>query len=298
MKRLIGFFAFFIFFIIACTANPTSPLSDIQTPPGTVPELFAPGIVSTENHEGSLIVTPDGKEICYVVFLHTEGITQIYCMRYTDNQWSEPILLPISGQYEDAYLAIHPDGSRLYFQSNRPIDSSISLYEYNIWYSDRIGNSWAEPKPMGRPINGLGNLSGPSVTSDGTIYFTLMVGRSNDLYRSEYINGEYQEPERLPDAVNAVYQQFDSYIAPDESFLLFCAYERDDSYGGVDLFISFRDEDGRWSQSVNLGPDINSSEHEGSATITPDGRYIFYTRYNNGNLDIFWVNTDFIRSLR
>ncbi len=281
----------------SCVKSPISYIAYLQTPPGNVPELFAPGIVSTENHEGSLVVSPDGKEICYVIFFNAEGFTQIYCMSYTNSQWSEPGILPFSGQYQDAYLAMHPDGSRLYFQSNRPIDRSISMYEYNIWYSDREGDSWSEPKPMEQPINGLGNLSGPSVTSSGTMYFTLMEGRSNELYCSEYINGGYQEPERLPDAVNAVYQQFDSYIAPDESYLLFCAYERDDSYGGVDLYISFRDEGGNWSKSVNLGAEMNTSEHEGSATITPDGRYIFSTRYNNGNLDVFWVRTDFIQDL-
>lgn len=201
-------------------------------------------------------------------------------------------------------MAIHPDGSRLYYQSNRPIDHSESTYTWNIWYVDRIGDNWGEPHSIGRPINGRNHTSGPSVTMDGTMYFTYMsiTGNApNELYRSRYINGEYQEPERLPNSINTVVQQFDSYIAPDESYLIFNAYQRSDSYGSTDLYISFRDEDDNWSNSVNMGPAINTLEREGSATITADGSYIFYGRYNNAQqngLDVYWFNAQFLESLR
>ncbi|OGU57003.1 MAG: hypothetical protein A2V66_05405 [Ignavibacteria bacterium RBG_13_36_8] len=199
-------------------------------------------------------------------------------------------------------MAIHPDGSRLYYQSNRPVDHSESTYMWNIWYVDRIGDGWGEPHSIGRPINGRNHVSGPAVTMDGTMYYTLMtLGGLSEIYRSKYINGVYQEPERLSNNINTVQQQFDSYIAPDESYLIFCAYQRSDSYGSTDLYISFRDENDNWSNSINMGPTINTVEGEGSATITPDGRYIFYGRYNNAQqhgLDVYWFDAQFLNNFR
>jgi hypothetical protein len=64
-----------------------------------------------------------------------------------------------------------------------------------------------------------------------------------------------------------------------------------------DLFVSFRDEKGNWSKAVNLGQIINSNKIEGSATITADGKFIFYSRENNG-MDPFWFSKSLIDSLR
>ena len=317
MKKITAIPIYFIFItlLVGCSNHATPslptniPLTAVteqfqrtyldQTLPGITPEVFAPGIVSTANSEGSLVVTLDGKEIYFWAFFPAEEITRIYYVKFVDQQWSEPQTLPFSGQYIDAYVALHPDGSRLYFQSNRPIDRTISNYKWNIWYVDRIEDTWGERKPIDQAVNGRNNVSGPSVTRDGTMYFTLITGRRNDIYRSEYVNGKYQIPEKLPDTVNGAEQQFDSYIAPDESYLLFDSYQRSDSCGGTDLYVSFRDEDGNWSEARNLGPTINTNDDEGPATISPDSKYIFYSRYNgNNNPDIFWFDAQFLNDLR
>lgn len=303
-----------LYLITGCKEDATSPVTsewpDLngiylgQTLPGNTPVVFAPEIISTEKDEGHLVAYPDGNELYYLVIQNNNNVvtTSIYETRNDHGSWSIPVIMSFSGEYMDGYQAIHPNGSTFYFQSNRPIDPSESQYEYNIWYADRIGDSWSEPISIGRPINGLNHTSGPSVTTDGTMYFTIMaIGGNSDIYRSELINGEYQTPEKLPSNVNKGRQQFDSYIAPDESYLIYCGYERADSYGSTDLYISFRDENGNWSNEINMGSTINTQDTEGSATITADGQYIFYGRYNEDSskgLDIFWFNADFVESFR
>lgn len=305
---------FLVYLFQGCKDDATSPVTpewpDLngeylgQTLPGNTPVVFAPGIISAEKDECLLAAYPGGNELYYLVIQNINNVirTFIYETKNDNGSWSVPNIMSFSGEYLDGYPAIHPDGSRFYFQSNRPIDPSESQYEYNIWYADRVGDIWSEPISMGNPINGLNHTSGPSVTNDGTLYFTIMaIGGNSDIYRSELINKQYQTPEKLPGSVNKGRQQFDSYIAPDESYLIYCGYERADSYGSTDLYISFRDSNGNWTDEINMGPTINTIDTGGSGTITADGNYIFYGRYNEDTskgVDIYWFSANFVESLK
>lgn len=277
-----------------------------EEPPGTIPQVFASGLVSTDDDEGGLVITPGGDEILFWrVSAESTGVTaMIYSTRFVDGGWTTPEIVPFSGTYVDGYLAMHPDGSRLYFQSNRPIDPDESVHEYNIWYVDREGEGWGEPRSIGRPINGLNITGGPSVTNNGSMYFTIMDLDSGhqQLYRSELIDGIYQEPVKLPEAINARYQTCDSYVAPDESYLVFPAYERAGHAGnpGV-LYISFRSAEGVWTMARELGAAINSGDQIGSATITADGRYLFFSRRDpdgQTGMDIYWVDAAILEDLQ
>src|SRR5947208_4918771 len=55
------------------------------------------------------------------------------------------------------------------------------------------------------------------------------------------------------------------------------ATKRPDSLGGYDLYVSHKQADGKWSEPVNLGPEINSPERELSPKLTPDGKYLIWT---------------------
>ena len=298
--------------VLACGVQPRGSVQDRdpfarvqgaylgQRPPGLAPELFARGLISTERRDAGAVAYPGGEELYFWVVdgSREEVKSTIYVTKQRNGHWTSPESLPFSGTYVDAYIALHPDGSRLYFQSNRPIDPSESAYTWNIWFVEREGDRWGEPKSIGRPINGRNHTSGPSVTADGTMYFTIMeLGGVQEIYRSRLVDSVYQEPERLPDAVNARRQQFDSYVAPDESYLIFGAVEGTAHQAGG-LFISFRDSDGRWSNARKMGPTINSDGEVGPATITPDGKYIFFSREDpvrRSGLDVYWVDAQVVR---
>src|SRR5688500_9927227 len=69
---------------------------------------------------------------------------------------------------------------------------------------------------------------------------------------------------------------FEPLISSDESFMIFMAGGRPDGHGGFDLYISYNRE-GVWTKPANLGDKINSSGNEYSPTISPDGKYFFWT---------------------
>lgn len=288
-----------------------SPFSDVhglylgQEPPGLTPKVFAPGLISLEDRdEAGLVVSPGGREIFFWTVEPVEGggppVVTVYQTQEQNGSWTEPAVAPFSGQFMDAYLAMHPDGSRIFFQSDRPIDPTVSEFEYNLWYVDREGDRWSAAKPMDRPVNGRNHTGGPSVTQDGTLYFTLMDFESGnqDLFRARHQNGEYQEPVRLPDAVNASMQNFDSFVDPDERYLVFPTFERRGHENNPgDLRIAYRDEAGNWSRAVSLGPPINTEEQMGSVQVSADGKYIFFERSRGQpdgsrrmGMDIYWVD--------
>jgi Tol biopolymer transport system component len=139
--------------------------------------------------------------------------------------------------------------------------------------------SWSKPKNLGAPVNSEGAEWYPTLTRDGTIYFGSDraggKGRT-DIYRSRLVNGKYAEPENLGDVINTQFNEFEPYISPDESFLIFMAGGRTEGRGGFDLYLSYN-RNGAWTKPVNLGDKINSAGNEYSPMISPDGKYFFWT---------------------
>lgn len=292
-----------------------------QKLPGMTPKIFAPGFICTGMEEIASTFYPDGKEFYYTVNLN--GLGAIVMTKIVNDQWSAPEVASFSGKYLDSDPFVQPDGLKFFFISNRPLDNNSTLSEsHNMWVMEREGNRWSEPKPVGPPINGNGNLSGPSVTRTGVIYFsrTLKDGWSG-IFRSKYLNGKYGEPEKLPEAVNSTTAQFHACISPDESFLIVSVVGRKDSIGSTDYYVTFRNNLDEWSNLVNLGDTVNTSKPEFSPALSPDGKYFFFQSFTkrfkyfekslkyseiknmfnnpgNGNCDIYWVDIQVITNLK
>jgi len=299
-------------------------------PPGDTPELFAPGVVTTGAYTRDVAMTPDGSELYFGVLLGTlTAIVGIH--RGEDGVWTEPQVASFSRDSRFFNLEPHvtPDGRKLLFLSTRvenPDPGEVrSWTNQDIWVVDRQGGGWGEPYNLGPPVNSDDAEFFPSTTLDGTLYFTrgLNGGQESYIYRSRFLEGRYQEPERLGPEVNSTPNQFNAFIAPDESFLILCTGDREDSLGGTDYFIVFRTSDDRWSGPINMGPTVNTAlSGEFSPYLSPDGRYFFFMstrpfpteklpdtltwdylkgfrqRPETGNAGIYWVDAGFIEGLR
>ena len=102
-----------------------------------------------------------------------------------------------------------------------------------------------------------------------------MVQNNFGIYRAEFIDGEYTKPELLPPGINAVegVLNWTPFIAPDESYLLFCSTRFNARQG---LFIAFRLPDGTWTEAYNLGETINTERGVRFPTLSPDGKFLFF----------------------
>ena len=163
---------------------------------------------------------------------------------------------------------------------------------------DRVGDGWGKPWNLGSPINAAERALYPSITKEGTLYFQSRrqggYGKT-DIYRSQFIHGKYTEPENLGDAINSEHNEGDVCIAHDESYMIVCVSGRPDSYGRGDLYISFRREDGSWTNLRNMGETINTHGTEYCPMFSPEGKYFFFTSSRTGNGDIYWVDAKIIQ---
>jgi hypothetical protein len=252
-----------------------------QPPPGATPALFAPGFVNAGLPTRDAAFTPDGKELYFSVFVPGFLHAAILVTRSTDNAWTRPEVAPFSS--DSRYRSIEPcislDGKRLFFASNRPADPTATQPgPFAIWVMEREASGWSAPRRLGPTVNGEGEAYFPSLTRDGTLYFTRE-GKDgvSTIYRARQRDGDYLAAERLPDAVNLGTTRFNAFVAPDESYVIVPAYGRADSLGGVDYYIVFRQAPDAWSEPQNLGPTINSGGgDEYSPHVTRDGRYFFF----------------------
>ena len=138
----------------------------------------------------------------------------------------------------------------------------------------------------------------PSFFSNGDLYFASDRGGEYDIYVSRYVDGHYLQAEKLGGGINTEHDEWDQAIAPDGSYMIFCSIGRSDSYGGSDLYISFRGTDGSWTGAKNMGKKMNTSRGVCCPSISPDGQYLFFESSKGDDGDIYWVDARIIEYLK
>ncbi len=147
----------------------------------------------------------------------------------------------------------------------------------------------------------------PSVVADGSLYFSSdrPGGQGQaDIWRAQRLaNGSFDEPVNLGPPVNSEHSEGDTYVAPDESWLVVTT-RRPGGIGGGDLYVSFRRDDGTWNEPRLLPSTINSELLDYCPMATPDGRYLFFSRRTGESWaeadagDVYWFDAAVIERLR
>lgn len=250
-----------------------------QKAPGDTPEVFAEGIISHGFHEHHLTISPDGNEMFYASSSGDHKYYVIIHVKKENNVWLSPEIASFSGEYNDMGPRFSTDGKKLFFCSYRPLNERSEENEtQDIWFVVKLGEVWSEPKNLGRPINTEHNETFPSQSSNGTLYFQYFEkkkGSESDIYFSRFENGAYQVPEKLEYGISSEHYDASPFVPPDETYILFQSI-RPDGYGGTNLYISFKNENGTWSDPINLGETINSIGNIIAPMISPDGKYLFF----------------------
>jgi len=263
-----------------------------QEPPGTTPKVFAPDVVSLKSdYEFGSVFSNSGNEFYYAV--NVGPIAEIRSIVRQGNAWSTPKTILTSDKYSHNDPFLSPDDKRLYFISDRPMDGKGDKKDYDIWYIEKNGNGWSVPKNAGPSINSDQNEYYVSLTGTGTMYYSSNGkgdGNGNyDIFSAKATKAGFQDAVRQSDRINTSSYEADVFVAPDESYLVFCA-ERPDGQGSGDLYVSFRNADGTWTKAKNMGATLNTKGNELCPFVTRDGKYFFYT----SNQDIYWVDAKVI----
>lgn len=264
-----------------------------QEPPGRIPELFAPGIVSTEAFEFCGTFTMDGKEYFFTRRAsYQSSSNRVYYTRLQKGVWTKPVLAPFAENTFEFEPVMAPNENRIYFYSER-VGNRDDRYDGDLWYSEKTGDSWSKAKYFLSPVNKKWCMS-VSPSQSGTLFFSAQHEEKRGLFQSQRQEEEYPEIEFLRGEINNDFYSH-PFIAPDESYILMDGQPT--GRGKPEVFISFKQEDGSWSAPKNMGPVINATKTEFGASVSPDGKYLFFHRRIENKGDIYWVDAKIIDEL-
>jgi len=243
------------------------------------PRIFAPGVICTPMDELNACFSPDGKTIFFSLNAIGNKLGIIMMSEFRKGKWTTPVKAPFSsGKYTDYDPFISPDGTKLFFISNRPVpERKDKGMNFDIYIVEKVNGKWSsEAKNAGPVINNEKNQFYPSVAANGNLYFSSVADSSYDIFCSSFSKGQYQPPVKLKGSINTKNGEVDNCISPDEAFIVFAGYNRKEGRGSGDIYISFN-INGEWTEGLNLGDDINTKAWEYCPILSPDGQYLFFT---------------------
>ena len=272
-----------------------------QKPPGMTPEIFAPGLISTAQSELNSVLSPRGDEFYFAVCTSSKedfkkGIYLYHIMvtKQADGVWLKPEIAAFTGRYSAVDMSFSPDGNRLYFCSDRPTPWNKPPNR-DIWYCERLTHGWSVPQNPGEPLNSPGDEVYPTLTAEGTMYFasSRKGGKGKkDIYSAKFVDENFVSPVHLGEEINTKYNEGDTFVAPDESYLLVTCKGRPDHWGGDGIYFSMKNKDGSWKRLKNIYPSTKITG--GCPMVSPDGKYLFFSRGG----DIHWVDAKIIETLK
>ncbi|MEQ8361971.1 MAG: hypothetical protein RH948_03825 [Cyclobacteriaceae bacterium] len=269
------------------------PSSDYfgETPPGLIPQLFDPDIVSPDGLFEGGSFSPDGREYYFTRKNGKYAERTFFVIRYENGRWGN------EAETDLKWPKFSAGGDTIY-RGNK--------------YRILTDTGWSEYKSLGAPFSDK-HIMGLSFSDNGTSYFDEIEfdqsGKPDTVGAISYsrlINGKYEPRQKLGKEINTGTWIAHPHIAPDESYLIWDV-RREDGYGGSDIYISFRAKDGSWLPAMNMGAQINTALSESGARVSDDGKYLFFTRglweikedgSENWAGKPYWVDAQVIENLR
>ena len=282
--------------------------------PCMIPEIFAPDRISRANRfEQYASFSPDGKAFYFSYTDSAWGKSTIIQIDVNDPSREQKLVL-VKSDYQSGQFVDH-SGKGFYFTAIIPENG---FWQSDIFMAEKKGNSLNRIKKLDPPVNSYICEWHPTITETGILYFASERNYDHgiaDIYKAlpGKEKGNYDKVEKLASIINSEYNETDPLIAPDESFLIFASnrpngvsgpdmYLRPNGYDELDLYISFNRGNTGWSVPKNMGTAVNTDSWEFAPALSPDQKYLFFTRREAFNtLDpskIYWIDCAIIDKLR
>lgn len=246
------------------------------------PQLFLPELFSGLPNVRDFSMNKAQDEFYFTVESYLKEYSFIAYSKKVNGIWQSPKTVSFSGQYKDLEPFLSPDGLKLFFASNRKDNvSTETKTDMDIWYVTRksISSEWSKPINIGSNVNTSANEFYPSVTNNGDLFFTAEYENSlgkEDIYVSRFVNGTYTKPSPLSSDVNSEKYEFNAFVAPDESFIIFTSYGRKDDMGRGDLYISEKGENNQWKKAKHLSK-INTKRLDYCPFVDLNTQTLYFT---------------------
>lgn len=250
-------------------------------------EPFLENLIAELPSVRDVAMNKKGDEIYMTVQGYQGELSTIVQSTLINGKWNPINIASFSGKYDDLEPFLSHDELRLYFVSNRPTNiTADTVVDFDIWYVERksIHDPWLTPVNIGAPVNTLQDEFYPCITLSGNLYFTGGgdgTKGKDDIFLSEWVNGKFTVPVSLDTTINSIGYEFNAFIAPDESYLLFTGYNRPGGQGSGDLYISKKTAKGTWGPAQNLGDEINSKQMDYCPFVNTQTQELFFTSKRN-----------------
>ncbi len=278
----------------ALAAEPPVPDSAAylgQKLPGEKPERFAPPLLAGFPFLGRCAFSPDGRECFFTTSAPAYVPSRIFMTRYEKGAWTAPVPAPFAQDFENAGEPwFTPDGKQLIFTAMTKGSGTGA----DFWQVERRDQGWSAPVRLPYPLSSEAHDFCYSRLPDGTVWFLSDRSGAHQVHRAK---GSRQVELLPPPVLNVGAYEGDPAVPADGRFLVFYS-GRAGGHGMVDLYVSFPEGKRGWTVPVNLGPDFNTAVEEFGATLTPDGKYLFFTRHSQEKSELWWVSTQAIDRLR
>ncbi|PKP34561.1 MAG: hypothetical protein CVU00_06245 [Bacteroidetes bacterium HGW-Bacteroidetes-17] len=248
-----------------------------QTLPGNTPKRFPLSVSQGSFAAERIVISNDGKDIYY------SEIEAYYPLRgasikkytYSNGKWIGPTRL-----FEGLAPALSITGDTMYFERIEPEKNS------ETYISVKNGAGWGNPK---RILTGLDVAHYYQFTNNGNYYISSKSGNGaglNDWCRL-IIKGNDTTALSFGRPLNTGGENQDFFVSRDESFMIVTNRPA--------LAISYKKEDGNWTNPRNFGPEINFGLGSWGPWVTPDNKYLFYTtgtKPDYSDVYVYWVRID------
>jgi hypothetical protein len=190
----------------------------------------------------------------------------------------------INGASSDYNPVVSPDEDVMIYMTSLKFYNAINM----VTKEDGV---WSAPVNITPQIQSDGDQNVNCLSSDGKeMYLNKEDNFNSDIYYSKFENNQWIKSEPLGKQINTKYWESHASISPDGKELLLTS-NRKDSYGGMDIYISTLNDDGKWSEPVNLGDSINTELNEDNPFFSSDGKRMYFSsqgHYNIGGYDVFY----------
>lgn len=294
-------FSVVMLFMAGCSLSPRRDNNTLdymdQIPPGDTPRIFAPGIVSVSGRfDMGFTMSADGSVIAFGIAHESDpSQTNIQFLIRKNGIWTGPNNKLLPDNINTSLPMFGPKGREFYY--TRAVDGGENDLWMGIYNSGKIINN----RQLNEAVNSDKREAGHGKTLDGTLYFTSNRDDTRqccgDIYRTSAIDS-YNKPERVY-ALNSEADEDGLYLSPNEDYIIIQAW-KNEFQTKHDLYISYRTSQGSWTTPERLSDVINGPEIEQRPFVSPDNRYLFFSRISieqhgsktDYESDIYWVNTE------
>lgn len=193
----------------------------------------------------------------------------------------------INTKFPEYSPVISLDGSAIYFTSRRNwendetepfMDPRIHQYPEDVYVS-YVGDdsTWSAPKRLEFCEPRRNEATIALSTDERRIYLYEDSTGNGDIYYTDFLHAKFQDIQILDIAdINTDDWETHCMMTHDKKKFFFVS-DRAGGYGGRDIYVLNRLEDGTWSEPENLGPNINGPHDEDAPFISIDNLTLYYS---------------------